>query len=109
MNYTFTINGKTYKAKELTYNFMCEMEEHGVQIYDIDKKPMSLGREYFALCAGVDSETAGAEIEQHIIGGGDLSGLYEALAESVNESGFFKAMANQGKAEVTAIPKKKEK
>ena len=37
MDRLLTINGKNYKAAEFDVNFMCEMEDNGIQIEDIDK------------------------------------------------------------------------
>lgn len=95
---TFTINNKTYKAKDVTFNFMCLLEDRGLPIDQIDNKPMKVGREYLAYCGGMSSEEAGDEIEKHIISGGNLSGLYDAFTNAISESDFFQAL---GKAQNT--------
>lgn len=105
MNNTFTINGKEYKAKTLTYNFLCDMEDNGIPVEEIDRKPMKLGRMYLAFCGNMRPENAGNEIEAHITSGGDMSELFNAMTEAINSSGFFRAMANQPDQEE---PKKKK-
>lgn len=94
---TFVINGKTYKAKEITFNFMCFLEEKDLPIEQIETKPMKFGREYLAYCGGMTSEQAGMEIDAHVVSGGELSVLYDAMGEALENSDFFRAMANPGK------------
>lgn len=90
---TFEINGVVYTGKELTFNAMCFFEDHGVSFDDIDTKRLKFTREYLAFCGNISPDKAGNEIEQHLIKGGDLDGLFESLNESVETSGFFRAMA----------------
>ena len=33
-----TVNGRVYKAKELDFNFLCNLGDNGIDISDIDKK-----------------------------------------------------------------------
>ena len=98
---TFTVNGKEYTAKEMDFNFMCELEERGVSIETLDKMPMKIAREYLAVTAGRTSEWAGREIEAHIIGGGDITAIYDIITESMETSGFFQALTNQNVPEET--------
>lgn len=91
---TFEINGKEYDAIPFTFNTVCELEDVGFSMEDLDKKPASAVRAYFALCCG-DVTLAGNEIEAHLIGGGDMSSIMAAMTKEIEESGFFKAMAQQ--------------
>lgn len=91
---TFTINNKTYKAKDVTFNFMCLLEDKNLPIELIDSKPMKVGREYLAYCGDMSSEQAGMEIEQHVISGGNLAPLYNAFTTALEESDFFQALGN---------------
>ena len=110
MNKTFTVNGVVYKAKEATFNFICDMEDRGISVEDFDAKPMKLCREYVAYCAGITSEAAGTAIENHVINGGNLSEVYAALADAISESGFFQAAMNaETNKEPAKIKKKIEK
>ena len=98
MKNTFTINGKKYEAVPFTFNAVCDLEDMGFSIEDMDRKAVSMIRAYFALCVG-DVETAGNELEAHIVNGGDLSELSEAIGKEINNSGFFKAMVAQNQEE----------
>lgn len=102
-----TINGKSYKAAPITFNTVCELEDRGVTLGDLENKQMSAVRAYAAVSMGVDAATAGYELEQHVIGGGNFSELITALSEEVMKSDFFRAAAaksRQPKAPETEAP-----
>jgi hypothetical protein len=96
MNYT--LNGKTYKIPELTYNAVCDLEDKGINLLDLGKGKVKLGfiREIIALSFGGNSELAGIEIENHIKNGGSFEDLATVVAKSVENSGFFQALSKQG-------------
>ena len=79
MTRTFTINGKLYQAREITFNTICELEDAGVSLTEIEQKPISTVRSYFAICLGGNKEYAGQEIERHIINGGNLDEIMTAF------------------------------
>ena len=84
----FVINGKRYTPVELDFNGICMMEMNGVNINDVRSTPMNAIRAYFALYFGGNADVAGAEIMNHLRGHGELSVLYDALGESLND--FFR-------------------
>lgn len=88
---TFTINGKTYKAKHFDFNLLCDMEDMGVSVGEKSKN-LSMLRAYLAICAGKDNEFAGQEISQHVISGGSLEGAFDALKKEMELSDFFQAL-----------------
>ena len=88
------INGKTYKMPELSFNAMCQLEDMGISMADFDKKPMAAIRGFLALAIG-DTETAGMELEAHIVNGGDFTEIVEDLAKAVQDSGFFQALSTK--------------
>ena len=90
---TFTINGRLYRSVPFTFNTICDLEEMGIRIEDAQKKPMSLVRGYFTLCSGGDREFAGGEIQAHLLAGGSLNQLSEAMAAEMNESDFFHSLS----------------
>ena len=57
-----TINGKFYREAELDFNTVCEMENMGVSIQNIDDNIMSAARAYAAICMRKPLRLAGAEI-----------------------------------------------
>lgn len=84
----FVINNKRYTPLELDFNGICMMEMNGVNINDVRSTPMNAIRAYFALYFGGNADVAGAEIMNHLRKHGDLSVLYDALGESLND--FFR-------------------
>ena len=101
---TFEINGKRYTAPKFNYNAICALEEAGVPVQDMKKKPAATARAYFALCFDGDKDQAGAEIEAHMVNGGGLDGLMTAMAKEIDESDFFRAI---NKSATAITPKKK--
>ena len=95
----FVVNGKRYTAKEFDFNLLCDLEEQGLSLEDIDKKPMSLIRTYLAFCGNITKEEAGKEIEKHLISGGKFTDVVEAMSEQMQDSGFFRAIGETREAE----------
>ena len=100
MSRFFTINGKRYAAKPFDFNTVCDLEDNGVPLTEMSKKPMSMARAYFALCLNGDKEKAGVEIQEHIKAGGNFNDLYTVIGEEMNDSDFFQAL-NQRQDEET--------
>lgn len=93
------INGKFYKDAELDFNTVCEMENMGVSIQNIDDNIMSAARAYAAICMHKPLRIAGTEIEAHIINGGTLADILEPFNKKAEESGFFQALRRKAQAE----------
>lgn len=95
---SFTINGKEYNAKELTYGDIRKMESFGLNlmtdITSIQAKVFSYTSGYLAVCGGFGIDVADNEMNEHIINGGDFTEISEAFVESLSESRFFQAMVN---------------
>ena len=98
---TFEINGVTYSAKPFTYNVVCDLEEMGVSLQDMQNKPMSVVRAYFAICTGRDAEFAGQQIEEHVIKGGEFTAILEAMNAEMEKSDFFQALSNRTESNPT--------
>lgn len=98
---TFKVNGVTYKSAEVGFNAVCFFEDNGLDISDAKKKGNSFMRAYFALCAGVSIEDAGAMIQEHIINGGDMKGLSDAFIKEIDKSDFFQALIKSKKKDAT--------
>lgn len=104
----FTINGKRYTAKPFNFNTVCDLEDLGVSLQDMSKKPMSVARAYFAVCLNGDKEKAGTEIEEHIAAGGKFDELYSVMGDEINESGFFQALNQNQNEDAPETEKQKE-
>lgn len=103
------INGKELKQTEVTFNFICQMEDMGIEI-GADRKTMSMLRGFIAICLDETVEEAGEDIEKYIIDGGDMKELVKFMTDAMEESGFFQALAKKadaGKATVQKVPAKK--
>lgn len=91
----FSINGVTYTAKPFDFDLVCELETFGVSISTFSKMGMSLLRAYFAICADLDKEDSAKEIQEHLIKGGNLDDISNAMAKEMDASDFFRALANR--------------
>lgn len=109
MSRYFTINDKRYKAKAFDFNTVCDMEDFGVSLQEMSKKPMSMARAYFAICLGGDKQRAGEEIEKHVEHGGNFNDLYTVMGEEMNESDFFQALNQKQGEEDQTLEIKEEK
>jgi hypothetical protein len=87
------INGKEYEVPELDFDAVCELEENGVNLLNLDRKNMKVASMVRGLVAWImrsDTATASREIEAHIAGGGNIGELFAAINEALTESRFFK-------------------
>lgn len=100
----FTINGKEYKSKPFDFNMVCDFEDMGIEVGGMRSKQTAALRAYFAICCGEDKEYAGKEIEQHIINGGKLDDLANAMSEELENSDFFRALNKTEKTETAENP-----
>lgn len=98
---TFTVNKKEYKAKSFDFNLVCDLEDMGISMREMNKKQMATMRAYFALCSGISNEQAGKEMEAHVIAGGNFEEISTALNEEMDKSDFFRALTKTAEEEVT--------
>ena len=91
----FNVNGRSYRAKEFDFNLLCDLEEQGLSLEDIDKKPMSLIRTYLSFCGNITKEQAGIEIEAHLTNGGKFEDVVQAMSDQMNNSGFFRSLSQE--------------
>lgn len=105
---TFTINGNEYVAKKFDFNLVCDLEDMGVALSSVQEKPMTTARAYFALCTGKGKEFAGAELESHIVNGGDFTDLIVAMSEEMEKSDFFRNLSKRTEKETGKNQKEKK-
>ena len=99
------LNGKNYKMRELTFNSICKLEDMGISLTSLDKKPLATIRAFIGLAVG-DLDKAGKELEAHIKNGGTLEDIMQDITDSVNNSGFFQALAANRAKKIPASKKK---
>lgn len=95
MSRNIEINGRTYRFPDIDFNAVCDLADQGVDIMNpktFMKKPIPAARAIVAWILDTDVESAGKEIQAHILGGGDLSPIFEAFNSEVENSGFFNAL-----------------
>lgn len=91
----FTINGRVIQAKEIDFNFICDLSNDGIELADLGKKILPAVRSYIAYCMDVDAATAGEEIQKHIVGGGNFEEVINVFNEKAEDSDFFRAMGQE--------------
>lgn len=100
---TFDVNGKQYKGKKFDFNLVCDLEDMGVTLEDMQKKNLSLIRGYFGLCAGLNRKEAGAELQTHLVSGKKFESLTDVMSDEMEKSDFFRALGKTAETEDTAV------
>lgn len=91
MSKEIIVNGKTYPAVEVTFNVLCDMDEMGVSIEDLDPRHIiRFLRAYVAVCMKTTAEEAGVAIGEHVMNGGAIEDLVASMTEAFEEGGFFR-------------------
>lgn len=96
------INGVEYKPVPVTFNLICELEDMGVSIANMESHILSTARAYAAVCMGKTLDEAGKIIEEHVINGGEIADIVNVLGDEVQKSGFFRKQGTPKTA--NAIP-----
>ena len=111
MSNIFVINEKTYVAKPFNFGLICDLEDLGVSLEDIDKIPFKFMRTYFYLCGKFSSiEQASEEINAHVVNGGSLDVVFDVITKEMEDSDFFRAISKtEEKKAPTSQSKKKSK
>ena len=100
---TVQINGKKYQSAEMNFNNVCRMEEMDAPITYGAKVSFSMMRAYLALCMNTSKENAGEELEKHIVNGGNMDSLSDALAEAIETSDFFRKLQETATEETQQV------
>lgn len=91
MDRLLTLNGRSYKAADFDINLICDFEDHGIALDDIDSKMFNVIRLYVATSMNTDVKTAGVEISEHMRNGGSLDDISDVMSAMMENSGFFRA------------------
>lgn len=105
---TFEVNGKQYKGKGFDFNLVCDLEDMGVSLDDMRNKNLSLIRAYFGICAGLDREKAGAELQAHLISGKKFESITDVMSDEMEKSDFFRALSKTAETEDTEVETEKK-
>lgn len=104
----FVVNGKEYKARAFDFNTVCDLEDMGVSMEEMDNKPLSMIRAYFQLCAGTGKVEAGKLLEAHMINGGKMEDIVKAMSDEMEASDFFQALKTKAEADTPDSQKEAE-
>ena len=99
----FTINNRRYEARDFDFNLVCDLQDMKIDVTDFESlsyKSIAAVRAYIALCMNVDVNTAGEEIQKHILNGGDIGEVSTIMKTKMEESDFFRAIS-KGETEET--------
>lgn len=88
----FTINNQTYIAKPFDFNLVCDLEDMGIQLTQVGTKATSLIRAYFGVCSGLDKDSAGSELQEHVLNGGTFEEISEVIRHELDNSDFFRKL-----------------
>ena len=108
MDRLLTINGKSYKAAEFDLNLLCDFEDVGISLENIDSKMFNVIRQYVASSMNVDAKTAGREISEHMKNGGDLDEISDVMSKMMEDSGFFRKKQKGEKTGTSTRTRKKK-
>lgn len=95
------INGQSYIIPEITFEEICRLEENGVYLLSMSRKDRSVAsmlRGIVAWIMNAEPEVASAEIQAHLMNGGQIDQILVAVREAMDESGFFGAARSTEKA-----------
>lgn len=92
MSTTFKLNGKTVIAKPFDYGMVCDLEDMGASIGQIHEKPNSVIRAYVGVCLGIDKDAATKEINAHVLNGGSIKPIVDAMNKELEDSDFFQKL-----------------
>lgn len=91
----FNVNGVTYTAKPFSFMTMVNLNKAGIPLAKFGTMELALINAYFAICADLDEEEAAKEIEAHVINGGELSDISNAMSKEMEESDFFRSISSR--------------
>ncbi len=96
-----TINNKKYDVPELNFRHSKLMEQMGLPIEGMMSRRyiFTIASAFTAIVAKCEPEQADHLIEQHVMGGGNLESIFEAYAQAINDSAFFKELLHLNEQE----------
>ena len=94
------LNGRAIKAADVDFNFVALLGENNINLNEIGRKQLPTIRVYVAHCTGLDIDTAGDMINQHILNGGNIADLMSVFGKKCDESDFFLAISTPEETDI---------
>jgi len=98
----FTVNGKEYEAKPITFGVARKMEKMGFSLLTNLENPtehiFDLATIYFSICAEKGFQYAEDELDAS----GDIENVVNAVSEQIEKSHFLKRMVEKANKEAEA-------
>lgn len=85
-----TINGKNYTIPAVDFEVIAKLEEHGIDLKNLDKRPVGFVAAMVAVAMNCSYSEALKEINEHFKNGGDLKEASIEANEAIQNSDFFK-------------------
>lgn len=109
MSNIFVVNGKTYVAKPFNFGMICDLEDLGISLEDMDKIPFKFMRAYFYLCGNFPNlNVASDEINSHVVNGGDMKLIFDVISKEMESSDFFRTFSKTTEEEAPTVQAKKK-
>lgn len=84
------INGKTYAIPTVDFSVIAKLEEYGIELKNMDKRPLGFVAGMVAVAMNCSYDDALKEINEHLKNGGDLKEISAEANEAIQKSDFFK-------------------
>ena len=93
MNREIEINGRKFKAAEITFGTIRKLSQLGVDFNHLGKNMFTLVNAYVQVSTRLSEEAVDEMIQQHILKGGSLEDILKVFQEELDDSDFFQALA----------------
>lgn len=109
------LNNKVYKIPDFTFRTIVQLEEYGLNTFQIYASPLTLLSASIAIGNNITMDEAIDIVEEHIESGGSLVEPISEITNRISESSFFQNAMNQaegkteGKAKKTQVKKSTNK
>lgn len=99
MNREIEINGRKFKAAEITFGTVRKLINLGVDFKNINKNMLTVVSAYVQVSTGLSEAAVDELIQKHVLNGGDLYGILDVLIAEMDDSDFFQALAKTEQTE----------
>lgn len=99
MNREIEINGRKFKAAEITFGTVRKLINLGVDFKNINKNMLTVVSAYVQVSTGLSEVAVDELIQKHVLNGGDLYGILDVLIAEMDDSDFFQALAKTEQTE----------